>query len=295
MKEQFIEKLHLNKENKQRLETINDIIKKYTLQGYKLTLRQLYYQLVSKDIIANSLKEYAKLSKLLVQGRMFGLVDWDAIEDRTRKPYIPYSVIDVSDAIEDTIRTYRLDRMENQDVYIEVWVEKDALSGVLKRITSKYHVQLIVNKGYGSCTALYDASKRINDATENGKDAFILYLGDFDPSGMNMVEDIKKRLLEFNCDVSVKRIALTQEQIKKYNPPPNPAKMTDPRAKSYVEQYGNKSWEVDALNPETLNELITDEIEDLIDIEKYNEMLEQEERDKNTLRKFRDKRNDSNE
>jgi hypothetical protein len=221
---------------------------------------------------------------------MFGVIDWEAIEDRTRRPYIPYSVFDVEDAINDIISQYRLNRMSNQDVYIEVWVEKDALSGVLKRITSKYHVHLIVNKGYGSCTALYDASQRINEATSDGKKAYILYLGDFDPSGLNMVTDIRNRLSEFNCEVDVKRIALTSEQIKKYNPPPNPAKMTDPRAQSYVREFGNKSWEVDALNPETLNKLVTSEIEKLIDIDKYENIIQQEQDDKAELQRFADDR-----
>ena len=174
MKEQFSEKLSLNKANRERLEVINKIIIEYTTQGYRLTLRQLYYQLVSRDIIPNNKKEYAKLSGLLVKGRMFGIVDWYAIEDRTRQPYIPYSVDDIEDAIQDTIDQYRLDRMSNQDVYIEVWVEKDALSGVLKRITSKYHITLVVNKGYGSASSMYDASKRIKNAISNGKVCHIL-------------------------------------------------------------------------------------------------------------------------
>jgi hypothetical protein len=292
MKEQFTEKLSLNKENKIRLEIVNNIIKEYTTQGYRLTLRQLYYQLVSRDIIQNNKKEYQKLSSLLVKGRMFGIVDWYAIEDRTRQPYIPYSVDDVADAIEDTISQYRLDRMKNQDVYIEVWVEKDALSGVLKRITSKYHITLVVNKGYGSASSMYDASNRIKKAIEQNKECHILYLGDFDPSGMNMVDDIKNRFKEFEAEVIVNRIALTREQIKKYNPPPNFAKMTDPRAKAYVKEFGDKSWEVDALNPKILNELLTKEIETLIDLEKYQEILNQEIEDREILERFRDESED---
>lgn len=288
MKETFSEKLRLNKDNKERLTIINNIIEEYTRQGYRLTLRQLYYQLVSKDIISNNLTEYAKLSKLLVQGRMAGVVDWNAIEDRTRKPYIPYSVDDIPDAIDDTIEQYRLDRMKDQPVYIEVWVEKDALSGVLRRITEKFHVNLVVNKGYGSATALYDASKRIRRAMIDDKVCHILYLGDHDPSGMDMVRDINARLEEFGAEVEVHRIALTKEQIKKYNPPPNPAKFKDPRSKAYIAEFGNKSWEVDALNPKTLNALVTSEIENLIDIDKFNTILRQEEDDKEKLEQFRD-------
>jgi hypothetical protein len=282
MKEAFVEKLKLNTANKQRLEIVNSIIEEYSKQGYRLTLRQLYYQLVSRDIIANSLKEYSKLSNLLVQGRMAGIVDWDAIEDRIRRPFVPYWVLDIDHAIDDTIRQYRLDRMRNQDVYIEVWVEKDALSGVLKRITSHYHVNLMVNRGYSSCTAMHDAAERIKEQQDE-KTCYILYLGDHDPSGVDMVRDIKDRLLEFGAEVEVKRIALNQDQIKKYNPPPNPAKIKDPRAKAYIAEFGNTSWEVDALNPKTLHELVRKNIEELIDIDLFEAMVEQENNDKKEL------------
>lgn len=285
MKETFTEKLRLNKSNTSKLVIINKIIEEYSKQGYRLTLRQLYYQLVSRDIIQNNLKEYAKLSKLLVQGRMAGIVDWDAIEDRIRVPFIPYWVNDIADAIRDTVNQYRLDRMENQDVYIEVWVEKDALSGVLKRITSHYHINLMVNRGYSSCTAMHDASVRIKDKQDEKK-CYILYLGDHDPSGVDMVRDIKSRLEEFGAEVEVERIALTQEQIKKYSPPPNPAKIKDPRAKDYIAKFGNTSWEVDALNPEILHKIIRKSVEELIDSEKFEEKLEQEKEDKKKLEKF---------
>jgi hypothetical protein len=285
-KEVFSDALHLSKANIARLVTINEIIEEYRLQGYKLTLRQLYYQLVSRDIIPNKVEEYAKLSSLLVKGRMAGVVDWDAIEDRIRVPKLPYWAIDVPDAINDMIGSYRLDRMRDQDVYIEVWVEKDALSGVLARITNKYHVRLMVNRGYSSATAMHDASVRINRATDAGKQAHILYLGDHDPSGMDMVRDITERLSEFNSDVVVKHIALTDLQIRTYNPPPNPAKVSDPRAKEYIAEYGATSWEVDALKPEVLNNLLNSNIAMLIDVDKYKAILEQEQRDVTLMKKF---------
>ncbi len=281
MKERFRNKLHLNKSNQQRLLTVNDIIEEYVEQGYKLTLRQLYYQLVSRDIIPNNQKEYAKISKLLVKGRMAGVVDWTAIEDRIRIPYLPYWAEDVPDAINDMLRAYRINRQQDQKVYVELWVEKDALSGVLKPITSHYHINLMVNRGYSSCSAMYDAYKRISNQFE---DAHILYLGDHDPSGLDMIRDIKDRLAEFGIDnLKVEHIALTDEQVNKYNPPPNPAKFKDPRAKWYISKYGETSWEVDALNPKTLNKIIKKRIEELIDVDLFNEQLTKEEKDKAAL------------
>lgn len=288
MKEQFTEKLRLSNANKDKLQVINGIIQDYQKQGYKLTLRQLYYQLVSKDIIPNNVKEYAKLSGLLVQGRMNGVVDWNAIEDRGRVAYLQYAVDDVAGAIEDSINQFKLNRMRDQDVYIEIWVEKDALSGILKRITNKYHVRFVANKGYSSATAMYKASKRFLYEESHGKECHVLYFGDHDPSGLDMVRDIRERLSQFGATVYVKQLGLTQEQINKYNPPPNPAKVTDPRAKSYIAEFGAVSWEVDALSPTVIHELVTENVEKLIDLQKFADILVAEDDGKEELRKFQE-------
>lgn len=284
MKEKFTDSLRLLSGNIQRLEEINEIIEEYRVQGYRLTLRQLYYQLVSRGIIPNEVKEYAKIGDILVKGRMAGIVDWDAIEDRVRVPRIPYYAANPADAIDDITRQYRLDRMRDQDVYLEVWVEKDALSGVLSRITEKYHVRLMVNRGYSSASAMYDASKRF--LRHPDKVSHILYLGDHDPSGVDMVRDIGKRLGEFGAEVKIHHIALTDHQIEKYNPPPNPAKVSDPRAKDYIAKYGKTSWEVDALPPKVLNGLVEESILMLIDRVKYSNILEKEKEDIEKLKEI---------
>ncbi len=286
MKQKFRFNLGLSPQNCKKLDTINDIIEEYQAQGYKLTLRQLYYQLVSRDIIPNEQKEYAKLSTLLTKGRMGGHVDWDSIEDRIRVPHIPYSVDSIEDALSDTISQYRLDRMEGQKVYIELWVEKDALSGVLKRITEEYHIHLMVNRGYSSCSAMYDAYNRISIQENAGKKCVILYLGDHDPSGLDMVRDIRDRLHEFGVSPEVNQIGLTYEQIELYKPPPNPAKVSDPRAGDYIANFGNTSWEVDALTPQVLHELVKKFVEERIDMDMYNDQIAQEEEDKEKLEKF---------
>lgn len=289
----------LNKKSQLLLNAINVIIADYEEQGYVLTLRQLYYQLVTKNIILNKDTEYKKLGRLLKEGRMAGIVDWSAIEDRVRQPYVPYWVTGVENAIKDTIRQYRLDRMKTQDVYIEVWVEKDALSGVLKRITEKYHIKLMVNRGYSSASAMYDSYKRFIKQLRKGKEVYILYLGDHDPSGLDMIRDINDRIKEmlqkdvdfegddYISDFNVNQIGLNMEQIKMFNPPPNPAKIKDPRAKWYIQQYGPVSWEVDALNPKTLNKLLEDSILELIDIDLYEDILSQEEEHKEKLEKIK--------
>ena len=287
MKEQFRDGLHLHKSNIEKLEIVNSIIDDYLADGYRLTLRQLYYQLVVRNVIPNVQKEYAKLSGLLVKGRMAGEVDWDAIEDRIRIPYLPYWARGISDAIEDITNQYRLDRQEGQDNYIELFCEKDALSNVLKRVTSHYHIHLLINRGYSSCSAMYDAYNRLMKATERGQEPYILYLGDHDPSGLDMVRDIEERLcLDFRIKVEVRHIALTSSQIKKYNLPPNPAKFSDPRAKWYVRKFGKVSWEVDALNPKILNTIVEREIEELIDMKQFRAQLNKEKEHIKVLQKF---------
>jgi len=255
MKIQYIPKLGMNKVNEKKLVMVNNIIAEYRNQGYRLTLRQLYYQLVSRDIIPNKLSEYAKLSTLLTKGRMAGIVDWDAIEDRLRVPDKPSSWSSPQEIVDAVAKQYRRDRMFGQSTHIEVWVEKDALSGVLKRITHKYGVHLMVNRGYSSTTAMHDSYQRFLDAWREDKSVLILYFGDHDPSGIDMVRDIRDRVetfvkgseeneeqyddTYFDDMFEMRRCALTQKQIKEFNPPPNPTKMTDTRAEWYIKEYGH--------------------------------------------------------
>lgn len=336
MNKKKFREISLSRKNLERLDQVNSIIEEYQADGYVLTLRQLYYQLVSRDIIPNKQNEYNNLSKLLKEGRMAGVVDWDAIEDRLRQPYTPASFDSPKDVIGAAINQYQLPRMKDQDNYIEVWVEKDALSGVLKRVTKKYHVPILVNRGYSSVTAMHDSYQRFYDALRRNQKVIILYLGDHDPSGIDMIRDIKKRISEFlvngyshfqkidiwesfdtdtRCDTFeqyhieqgldeefstemaiddlvekyvnerfiVKPIALTMEQIREFNPPPNPAKITDPRAKDYILKYGRTSWEVDALRPDVLNTLLNDSILENIDEKKYDSIIDQENSDRDKL------------
>jgi len=300
MKQKFRE-IHLSKANRERLDTINSIIQEYQREGYRLTLRQLYYQLVSRDIIANQQKEYAKLSRLLTEGRMAGIVDWSAIEDRLRQPEVPSAWDGPAELLESAANQYRKNRMRGQDTYIEVWVEKDALSGVLSRVTEAYHVPILVNRGYGSVSAMYEAYRRFDRARIQGQQVHILYLGDHDPSGLDMIRDVEERIREFFdgkgnwVDFTVTPIALTAEQIREYNPPPNPAKMSDTRAGKYTAEHGYESWEVDALKPEVLNQLLTDAINDLIDIEMWDAVVAEERAERKKLLSFKNQFDESEE
>ena len=293
MKEQFRQK-RFNTKNSNLLQKCISILTEYENQGIKVTLRQLYYQLVARGIIPNVSKEYHKLSGLLTDARYCGLADWDAIEDRIRIPHRHSEFDDVLDLVKAAKNSYRLDRWEDQEYYVELFTEKDAISSVLKPIADEWHIYLNVNRGYSSATAMYDASRRFIEAGTADKECVLLYLGDHDPSGLDMVRDVQSRLREFSIPyhlesenvVKVLPIALTMEQVQKYNPPPNPAKLTDSRAKDYVAQFGGVSWEVDALPPDVMIDLVNSTIEQYVDIEKMNKVKKQEIEDIKQLEDF---------
>jgi hypothetical protein len=139
----------------------------------------------------------------------------------------------------------------------------------------------MVNKGYSSQTAMYESAMRIR--RHHDQLCYIFYLGDHDPSGEDMVRDITDRMHMFGAGVTVKKVALTMDQIHQYNPPPNPAKLTDPRAAAYIHRHGDESWEVDALPPNVLAPLIRQAIGNIIDWDAHHEVEEQEERERTTL------------
>jgi hypothetical protein len=275
--------IKFKQESLDRIEKCNEIINDYQNQGLRLTLRQLYYQLVSKNIIPNVERSYKNLSTLVTDARMAGLMDWSAIEDRVRVPRVPQEFSDLKDLVEAAVRSYRLPRWDGQENYVELWVEKDALAGVLRPIASKYHVTLMVNRGYSSASAMYESANRFL-AHDTVEAYHLLYLGDHDPSGEDMVRDVADRLETFGANLTVKKVALTMPQVTRYNPPPNPAKLSDPRASGYVAKHGDESWEVDALPPNVLRQLIEAELNALVDQDMMDAIMDREEEDKKELR-----------
>ena len=263
---------------RQLISQCNTIIARYESAGLRLTLRQLYYQLVSANVIPNVEKSYKNLGKTISEARLAGLVDWDAIEDRVRRPSRPGEFSSLQALARAALASWRLPRWADQPAYAELWVEKDALSGVLEPLSDEFHVTLMVNRGYSSQSAMYESAQRFIGRGE-GKPCHLLYLGDHDPSGEDMVRDVRDRLEMFGVeDLTVTKIALTMDQVEHYNPPPNPAKMTDSRAEAYVAEHGNSSWEVDALPPDVLQQLIRTALEEIVDAELMTSCIEREER-----------------
>lgn len=248
------------------------IINEYQQAGYALTLRQLYYQFVARGLIANSQKTYKTLGKIVNDARMAGLLDWDAIEDRTRYLRTASTWKNPASVIYSAANSYNIDMWARQSVVPEVWIEKDALVGVVERACEEFDVPYYACRGYSSQSEQYKAGKRIAKRRAMGQHTVILHLGDHDPSGIDMTRDNQDRLSIFaGLDVEVRRLALNMDQVEEYNPPPNPAKETDSRHESYQREYGDESWELDALDPTTINGLIEDQIRGIIDFDLWNE------------------------
>lgn len=264
------------------IEKVNEILGVYDAQGYVLTLRQLYYQLVSRDVIPNSIQSYKRLGHVVNQGRLGGLVDWRMIEDRIRVPKGRNHWDDPAETIISAQHSYYRSRWEDQGRYIEVWCEKDAVSNILQPVCSEYDVVFMANRGYSSQSAMYDAAQRLDSAIMDGKIVSVIYMGDHDPSGIDMTRDIRERLgmfLRNGEEVNfVTRAALNMDQVRKYDPPENPAKTSDSRFRSYVRKYGSSSWELDALEPKVLAEITKSLITCHIDEQKWSavEKLEEE-------------------
>lgn len=273
----------------------NQIIEEYRKQGFELTLRQLYYQFVSRGFIPNNQREYKNLGDVINDARLAGRIDWDAIVDRTRNLQSLAHWATPTDIIKACASQFRIDKWADQPRRVEVWIEKDALVGVIEPVCQELDVAYFSCRGYTSQSEMWVAAMRLRDYYRNHKqDPLVLHFGDHDPSGIDMTRDIQARLQEFAFGtaghaVELRRLALNMDQVRLYNPPPNPAKITDSRAAGYIEEHGNESWELDALEPVIITELIRREITRVMDMDKWAAALDRENEHKRLLSAVSDK------
>lgn len=315
----------------------NAIIGEYQRQDLRLTLRQLYYQFVSRDCFPedrrwtqtgdgkwvrdpngtpNAPPNYKWLGSIVNDARLAGKIDWYAIEDRGRRPRAAPDWDNIQSLVESALASYRLPRWQGQTTYAELWVEKDALAGVLEPLANRFHVTLMVNRGYSSQSAMYESARRFIRACRQSRKEImavgagfadapevvgtaqyegesvplvrrpvLFYLGDHDPSGEDMVRDIRERLFMFGIDVDVQKVALTTAQVRQFNPPENPVKFSDSRAEAYVAKHGKHCWEVDALPPDELARIIRRAFNSIIDKPLMDAIMAREKVDKERLRK----------
>lgn len=259
------------------IEIMDDITQDYKDQGYVMTVRQLYYQMVARDHIENTIQSYNNLASIVNNARMAGLLDWDSIEDRTRS-FIRRTRWKGAQHILDVVaEQYHEDMWANQEHRVFVIVEKEALAGVLQPICERFDMPLLAARGYPSSTVVREFTLEDVKACKRADQlAVILHLGDHDPSGIDMTRDLKERIYTFSQGQKIKflRIALNMDQVEEVNPPENPAKTTDSRFQSYREEYGESSWELDALSPTYLNNLIEVQVEPFIDRALWGESAE---------------------
>jgi len=295
----------------------NRILGEYATRGIVVTLRQLYYQFVARDLIPNKQSEYKRLGSIINDARLAGLIDWDYLQDRTRNlASLPHWSAP-GGVIESAAQWYHRELWAGQNNYVEVWIEKDALVGVIEGVCEEWDVPYFSCRGYTSQSEMWAASQRLLKHICVGQAVHVIHLGDHDPSGKDMTRDIGDRLKTFCTHhlakewmkgrpkpkkgpeveayltemvaavepryVQIHRIALNMDQVRQYDPPPNPAKLTDSRANGYISEFGDESWELDALDPDVLMDLIRNNILALLDAELWQKQKDRQEHEREVL------------
>jgi hypothetical protein len=248
----------------------------------RLTVRQIYYALTVRGIVQKDDPGYRQTCYQLKRMRENNLIPHGWIADNTRFHIKPDTDSSLEAALERWQKTFRRDLWVHQKVYVEIWVEKDALAGVIQPITDKYDVPLFVTRGYSSITFIYEAAEDIKSV---GKPAYIYHFGDFDPSGVDAAHKIEQGLRQHGADIHFERVAITQEQIKTLHLPVRATKASDPRSKT----WGNRpSVELDALPATILRKLVQDCIERHIDRQILESTWLQERLERQTLKAVRE-------
>lgn len=267
------------------LEWVEGILEEY--KGYKLTVRQLYYQIVAKDLIKNNQRSYDRIVNIVGDARLAGVLPWTAFEDRGRSLRGHQTYKNAQEAFIESCDRYKIDLWANQPYRPEVWVEKQALEGVIGEICSELRVDFFATKGYNSLSEQWAAGQRMSRYVQKGQTPIIFHLGDLDPSGWDMTRDNRERLSLFaGVPVTVVRLGLNMDQVRQHEPPPNYVKVNaygeyaDSRAKAYVEEFDTEqSWELDALSPRIIHDIIRENVMRLRDEELWDERMEEEDMD----------------
>ncbi len=282
--------LRLRESSLQTIAAIDRLIEEYAQNSLSLTVRQIHYQFVARGWMPNSGTTYSHIQDCVNKGRLAGLLDWEAIEDRGRTLRGVQTQVSPAHAVAGVRRDYRLDLWADQPFRPEVWIEKQALEGVIEQICVQLRVDFYAQKGYNSQSEQWRAGQRFADYVRRGQRPIVLHLGDHDASGVHMTEDNRQRLEEFaGVPVMVQRLALNYDQIEQYNPPENFAKESDSRREFYERHMArvggdpSLSWELDALDPLVVRRLISDAVLGLRDPDRWDRALAQEIEDQEEL------------
>lgn len=284
--EQFVN-IAFRTKTRKLIDQANQVIGEYAARGFKLTVRQLYYQFVARDWLKNTFNNYQRLASVVDDARKAGLIDWAAIIDRTRYLCRIPDYGDPQAFLESVKHQYAEDIWRDQDYYAEVWIEKDALIGVIEGVCNELRMPFFACRGYPSSSEMYRAAKRLRRKRDQGKWPIVFYLGDHDPSGLHMGQQNAPDLLSqfaWSNDIEVKMIALTKDQIDEHEPPPNYAKESDARYNWYEFTTGlDECWELDALDPGIIDSLIRSEYAAIVDQDKFDARLADEQTNRDVL------------
>lgn len=275
--------------NQDLIAKADQVAQEYAAQGFILTARQLYYVFVSRDWIPNTPKSYKHLTHIVSEARLAGLIDWNHFEDRTRNLHSLPDWNSPAELVSACSDQFRFDKWQDQEYRPEVWIEKDALAGVFTRACDTLQVPMFACRGYTSQSEMWGAAQRLKSYARGGQTPIIFHFGDHDPSGIDMTRDIVDRMSTFRLDLDVDRLALNMNQVEQYNPPPNPAKVTDSRYEAYMTKFGDESWELDALEPRVLEALVRTAIDQIRDKKKWKVWEQAEEEARRLLGAVADK------
>ena len=229
--------------------------------GFPMTLRQLFYKLVSTRVIPKTEAEYDNtVGRLVKEMRLSGQLPWRWITDNTRGQRKVRTSSSLEGALEDTARFYRRDIWDDQPEYVEIWCEKDAISGVLWPVVAEWHVPLMITRGYPSLSFMYETAATISAVNRR---VHIAYLGDWDPSGLDIQRNVEERLREFapEVDLDFRRLAVTPAQVREFGLLTRPTKTTDSRAKG----FRGESVDVDAIDSNQLRGMVEEFIVGFVD------------------------------
>jgi hypothetical protein len=249
-----------------------------------MTVRAVFYQMEVRGLVSKDKDGYTKVQQDLVKMRKDGSIPYEWFVDNTRRVIQPYTCSSIADALEDTADQYRKALWEDMDCIVQIWLEKDALAGVISPVTKKYDVPLMVVRGYGSLSFINDAAQAL---ANEWRDVYVYHLGDHDPSGVNAAENIEETLKELapTTEIHFERLAVTLAQMRKWRLPTRETKSSDPRAA----QFGDlPSVELDAIAPNQLRKLVEDAILKHMSRDQYDELMEQEEAERKQIREFVD-------
>ena len=249
----------------------------------RLSIRQLFYQLVSRGTVEKTEHAYKRVCDAATQMRLAGSLDYRQVVDGHRTRHGTYAHDGIQAALESTYLIYRRDYWLEQPTHIEVWSEKDALSGVIHPVCDRHGVPYVATRGFPSVTLIFESAQAI---TATGKPARVFYFGDHDASGQSISAGLERDLRGHGADVTVERMALNPDQIAAYQLPTRPGKQSDSRHAAFAARFGDASVELDALPPDALTRLVEDSIWAAIDPDAWEHVAAEERLDKRTLGSF---------